>query len=256
MTATLPAPAADTARRPATRRGGPRPRRPAVRWCPPACSAWWSAAATSRSAPCVDVLFRPDGTESSTIVHELRLPRTVLALVVGIALGIAGALMQGHTRNPLADPGLLGVRPAPPSPSSSASTSSASPTSPAMPGSRSPEPAWQPRPSSRSGRPGAAPTRSRSSSPAPRSPRCCSSLTQAIVLRDLDTLDAYRFWAVGSVNGRDLDVVWQVLPFIVVGLLLAAVSASTPQPAPARRRRRELARHAPDPAQGDRHRSA
>ena len=43
------------------------------------------------------------------MVRALRAPRTVLGVGVGIALGIAGALMQGHTRNPLADPGLLGV---------------------------------------------------------------------------------------------------------------------------------------------------
>ena len=57
----------------------------------------------------LDVLVRDDGSEAATIVHALRLPRTVLAIAVGIALGVAGALMQGHTRNPLADPGLLGV---------------------------------------------------------------------------------------------------------------------------------------------------
>ena len=43
------------------------------------------------------------------IVRDLRLPRTILAVLVGAALGVAGALMQGVTRNPLADPGLLGV---------------------------------------------------------------------------------------------------------------------------------------------------
>src|SRR5262245_7418062 len=48
----------------------------------------------------VDVLFHPDGSDASTIVHELRVPRTLLAIVVGLALGVAGALMQGHTRNP------------------------------------------------------------------------------------------------------------------------------------------------------------
>ena len=42
------------------------------------------------------------------------------------------------------------------------------------------------------------------------------------MLRDMDTLDAYRFWAVGSVAGRGMDVLSQVLPFIVVGLVLAA----------------------------------
>ncbi|MEA1086049.1 iron ABC transporter permease [Sphingomonas sp. CD22] len=45
----------------------------------------------------------------SIIIVELRLPRTVLALVVGAALGLSGAVMQGYLRNPLADPGLFGV---------------------------------------------------------------------------------------------------------------------------------------------------
>jgi len=43
------------------------------------------------------------------IIAELRLPRTVLALAVGAALGLTGAVMQGYLRNPLADPGLFGV---------------------------------------------------------------------------------------------------------------------------------------------------
>ncbi len=43
------------------------------------------------------------------VVAELRVPRTVAGLVVGVALGAAGALIQGFTRNPLADPGILGV---------------------------------------------------------------------------------------------------------------------------------------------------
>ncbi len=45
----------------------------------------------------------------SIIVFELRLPRTVLGIIVGAALGLTGAAMQGYTRNPLADPGILGV---------------------------------------------------------------------------------------------------------------------------------------------------
>jgi iron complex transport system permease protein len=45
----------------------------------------------------------------SIIILELRLPRTVLALTVGAALGLSGAVMQGYLRNPLADPGLFGV---------------------------------------------------------------------------------------------------------------------------------------------------
>lgn len=43
------------------------------------------------------------------IIAELRLPRTVLAIVIGAALGLSGAAMQGYLRNPLADPGLFGV---------------------------------------------------------------------------------------------------------------------------------------------------
>ena len=56
-----------------------------------------------------DAIWSPTGTENDIVVRSLRVPRTMLGIGVGIALGIAGALMQGHTRNPLADPGLLGV---------------------------------------------------------------------------------------------------------------------------------------------------
>ncbi|MBA3879334.1 MAG: ABC transporter permease [Sphingobium sp.] len=49
------------------------------------------------------------GDPRAIIIAELRLPRTVLALGVGAALGLTGAVMQGYLRNPLADPGLFGV---------------------------------------------------------------------------------------------------------------------------------------------------
>ena len=48
---------------------------------------------------------------AATILMELRLPRAVLALVIGAGLGTAGAAMQGYLRNPLADPGLFGIAP-------------------------------------------------------------------------------------------------------------------------------------------------
>ncbi|WP_235036160.1 iron chelate uptake ABC transporter family permease subunit [Arthrobacter sp. 18067] len=54
-------------------------------------------------------LFNPDGSAEALIIWELRVPRTVVGLVVGPALGLAGALIQAFTRNPLADPGILGV---------------------------------------------------------------------------------------------------------------------------------------------------
>lgn len=55
------------------------------------------------------VLWHADGSEESYVVHEMRVPRALLALLVGAALGVAGALIQALTRNPLADTGILGV---------------------------------------------------------------------------------------------------------------------------------------------------
>lgn len=55
------------------------------------------------------LLWAPDGSEDSYVVHEMRMPRALLALVVGAALGVSGALIQALTRNPLADTGILGV---------------------------------------------------------------------------------------------------------------------------------------------------
>ena len=57
----------------------------------------------------IDSLLHPSDTQDSVIITDLRVPRTILGLLVGAALGLAGALMQALTRNPLADPGLLGV---------------------------------------------------------------------------------------------------------------------------------------------------
>ena len=54
-------------------------------------------------------LWRPDGSEASIIVHTLRIPRTVVGILVGAAFGVSGAVIQALTRNPLADPGILGV---------------------------------------------------------------------------------------------------------------------------------------------------
>lgn len=55
------------------------------------------------------LVVSPDGSDEAVIVRDLRVPRTLLGLLVGAALGLAGALMQALTRNPLAEPGILGV---------------------------------------------------------------------------------------------------------------------------------------------------
>ena len=54
-------------------------------------------------------LLSPHGTLAGLIIQDVRLPRSVLALIVGAVLGLSGAVLQGFTRNPLAEPALLGV---------------------------------------------------------------------------------------------------------------------------------------------------
>ncbi len=58
------------------------------------------------------VWIDPATTPNATLIlFELRLPRAVLAIIIGAGLGAAGAAMQGYLRNPLADPGLFGIAP-------------------------------------------------------------------------------------------------------------------------------------------------
>lgn len=57
----------------------------------------------------IEVLRGGGSADVRYVVAELRVPRTAAGLIVGVALGAAGALVQGFTRNPLADPGILGV---------------------------------------------------------------------------------------------------------------------------------------------------
>lgn len=62
------------------------------------------------AATVIAALIRPDaGDESHTVVRDLRLPRAVASALVGAALAVAGAVLQGLTRNPLASPSVLGI---------------------------------------------------------------------------------------------------------------------------------------------------
>ncbi|TCT40227.1 FecCD family ABC transporter permease [Martelella mediterranea] len=54
-------------------------------------------------------LFSNDAGAVALIMHEIRLPRALLGLMIGATLGLSGAVLQGYLRNPLAEPGLLGV---------------------------------------------------------------------------------------------------------------------------------------------------
>ncbi|GGC52503.1 iron ABC transporter permease [Hoyosella rhizosphaerae] len=174
-----------------------------------------------------NALIHPTGIDTDIIVRTLRFPRTLLAITVGVAIGVAGALIQGHTRNPLADPGILGVIPGAAfavvlavylfrlsSPieyiwfafAGAFLTTVAVFTLASI------------------GRGGASPLTLPLAGVAVGA--FLAAMTNAIVLLDQASLDAYRFWNVGSVAGRGFDVLVQVLPFIIVGLILAF--ASTP----------------------------
>jgi iron complex transport system permease protein len=164
--------------------------------------------------------------DESVIVRELRVPRTLLGVLAGLALGASGALMQGHTRNPLGDPGLLGVTAG----ASFAVVLSISALGAGTPGGY----VWPAFAGAllasvavfaigSSGRGGATPV-SLALAGAALS-YLLFALVQAMTIRERTALDAFRFWIVGALAGRDAEVVVQVAPFVVVGLVLALLNA-------------------------------
>lgn len=174
----------------------------------------------------VRALVAPDGSEASIIVRELRAPRTMIGVAVGAGLALAGAVMQGLTRNPLADPGILGV-------SAGAAFAVVIAISVLGVGSLTGF-VWfgflgaavasvGVYALGSLGRDGATPVKLALAGAAVTA--LLGSLTTAIVLLDAQTLDEYRFWAVGSLAGRDAAIAAQVLPFLAVGVVLALASA-------------------------------
>lgn len=185
-----------------------------------------SVATGARPIPISTVLeafwaFDPSVTDH-LIVRELRLWRTVVGVGVGSALAVAGALMQGVTRNPLADPGLLGVN---------AGASFAVVLAIWLLGLQSLLGlVWFAFGGAglatglvlalgSLGRGGANPVRLVLAGVALAA--LLGSLTASVTLLDQAVLDRFRFWAVGSLSGLDGDVIFQILPFLAVGLLLA-----------------------------------
>ena len=164
--------------------------------------------------------------DETVIVRELRVPRTLLGVLAGLALGASGALMQGHTRNPLGDPGLLGV---------TAGASFAVVLSISLLGVRTPGGyVWAAFAGAllasvavfaigSSGRGGATPVTLALAGSALS--YLLFALVQAMTIRERTALDAFRFWVVGALAGREAGVVLQVAPFIAVGLVLALLNA-------------------------------
>ncbi|MEE6257235.1 FecCD family ABC transporter permease [Plantactinospora sonchi] len=170
-----------------------------------------------------------DRSGDALLVAELRFPRTLLGLLVGLALGVAGTLAQELTRNPLGDPGLLGVS-AGAALSVAASIGIFGLTSPyqyvwfaflgsALAGALVYLIGGAARGSVRSG--GASPVRLALAGAAVTA--LLINLTHALVLLDVRTLDQYRIWAVGSLAGRDGALAGQLSPFVLAGLLLTAI---------------------------------
>lgn len=165
-----------------------------------------------------------DGLGAASVAK--RISRTVLALLVGAALGLAGAVMQGVTRNPLADPGILGV---------TMGASLAVVTGIAwfglwtytgyiwtaiagaaitavfvyIVGSL--------------GRGGATPLKLVLAGAATSA--AASSFISAVVLPRGDIAGGVRSWQIGGVGGATAEAIEQVLPFLVVGALLCLLAA-------------------------------
>lgn len=167
-------------------------------------------------------------TEIRLIVETVRLPRTVLAIVAGIALGVGGALIQGYTRNPIADTGLLGVN---------AGASFSVVTAIAVFGLSDPfQYVWFAFLGAAVA--GVVVFGLASIGRGAGNPLTLAlagqgitvflaAMTTAVALSDKESLNALRFWNSGAVAGVGFDVIWPVTAFIAVGLVLAAITLPT-----------------------------
>ncbi|MFD9373928.1 FecCD family ABC transporter permease [Streptomyces sp. NPDC059999] len=161
-------------------------------------------------------------SDTRLIMQTVRVPRTVLAIVAGIALGVGGALIQGYTRNPIADTGLLGVN-------TGASFAVVSAIS--LFGFTDPfQYVWFAFLGAAIA--GVVVFGLSSIGRGAGNPLTLAlagqgvtvflmAMTTAVALSDKAALNALRFWNAGSVAGVHFDVIWPVTLFIVVGLVAA-----------------------------------
>jgi iron complex transport system permease protein len=155
-----------------------------------------------------------------------RIPRTLLAVTVGAALGLSGAVMQGVTRNPLADPGILGV---------SMGASLAVVTGIVVFGlSTATGYLWVAIAGACAaavfvyaigslGRGGATPLKLALAGTATSA--ALASLVSAFVLPRNDIAEGFRSWQIGGVGGASYDTIRQALPFLAAGFVVCLLSA-------------------------------
>lgn len=170
-------------------------------------------------------LTRPEGSVTDLVVLDLRIPRTVAGLVVGVGLGVSGALIQGLTRNPLGDPGILGV-------DAGAALFVAIGV---LLGARTPA---QYLPFAfagalivtilvsvigSAGRGGVDPVRLTLAGVALAA--VLSGITTAMMLLDPVSFNQLRGWNAGSFVERGFDVILPALPFVIAGVVIALFSA-------------------------------
>ena len=187
-----------------------------------------SIAVGTRDVPWPEIVSALQGQVNSIgeAAVAMRIPRTVLAVVAGAALGLAGAIMQGVTRNPLADPGILGIN-------MGASLAVVIGL------------AWFGMGMAHTyvwtailgagvtavfvytigslGRGGATPLKLALAGAA--TSVALSSFTIAVILPRNDIAGGVRSWQIGGVGGATFDTIVLVLPFLVVGLLISLLSA-------------------------------
>jgi len=167
-------------------------------------------------------LWSHDAQDTMTLIVQSRLPRAVLAVLTGAALACAGLLMQVLTRNPLADPGLLGIN---------AGAAASVVAVAALTGALPSQPFWVALPGSvvtaslvcligTRGRDGNAdPTRLVLAGAAVNA--ALFAFVQAVALLNEHIFDVYRIWSIGSLSGQTPAAVTQTLPYIVCGIVLA-----------------------------------
>lgn len=173
------------------------------------------------------VLSGADTTSADAVVMiEVRGPRTIIAILAGLALGVSGALIQAVTRNPLADPGILGV--------TSGSAFAVAIAVGVLGITAVQGYLWFAFGGAlvttvvvyiigSAGRGGSSPVRLTLTGVAIGA--VLSGITSAIVLADPKGFQAMRAWESGSLQDRGWEGIPAVAPFIVVGLVLAFVIA-------------------------------